>query len=140
MEHDILDSMKECKIWNGSIDRLGYGRIGKKRILAHRFTWESFHGPIPKGLVIRHLVCNNPSCVEITHLAIGTQADNMKDKFIHGTNPAGERNGRAKLKRQQVDEIREKYLNNKVTHAELAKEYKVSRTQITRIINKQRFI
>lgn len=28
---------------------------GKKNVLVHRFVWEYFNGPIPKGLVVDHI-------------------------------------------------------------------------------------
>ena len=69
------------------------------------------HGPIPEGLVIMH-ICDNPKCVEITHLRIGTHADNVADKCAKGRHGSpgkvnvGERNGLAKLTADKVRMIR----------------------------------
>lgn len=58
----------------------GYGDIwlsGKNRI-ASRVSWALFNGPVPAGLIVRHL-CDNPPCVNPMHLAIGTHKDNAQD-------------------------------------------------------------
>jgi hypothetical protein len=74
-----------CLLWQGAKVEKGYGRIrvdGKTRVL-HRAVWEEHHGPIPPGMVVRHS-CDEPSCYEITHLVLGTYADNEADKRERG--------------------------------------------------------
>ena len=82
---------------------------------------------------IRHL-CNNSWCVEIEHLALGTHADNMADKAEAGS-VLGEDNPRAKLTEADVLRIRRRY--RFLTMRELAKEYNVSISTISSIVNKQ---
>jgi HNH endonuclease len=60
-------------------DKRGDFWHGRKVVRAHRFAYERACGPIPAGLVVRHL-CNNPLCVRPAHLAVGTHADNMDDR------------------------------------------------------------
>ena len=68
-----------CLLWTSSRNRQGYGRMKMRGyVSAHRLAWMLVNGPIPAGLLVRHL-CDNPSCVEASHLAIGTQKDNMQD-------------------------------------------------------------
>ncbi len=74
-----------CLEWTGYHNRLGYGyfKVGKKNIGAHRIAWEIVNGPIPAGLVIRHM-CHNPQCVNPAHLRLGSQADNVRDMMSSG--------------------------------------------------------
>jgi HNH endonuclease len=73
------DPLSGCHIWHGLLI-LGYGRIHfrKKVYLAHRLAWEAKHGPIPKGLVLRHR-CNVKRCCNPDHLVLGTRAENNAD-------------------------------------------------------------
>ena len=70
------------------------GRDGK-RFTLHRSLFEQVHGPVSLSRVVRHL-CNNPSCVNIEHLAEGTQADNIRDRGLAGRTARGSKNGRSR--------------------------------------------
>lgn len=75
-----VDKSGECWDWLGGKDRDGYGKIltyGKYN-RAHRFAWEIENGEIPDGMVVCH-VCDRPCCVRLSHLFLGTVADNNKD-------------------------------------------------------------
>jgi hypothetical protein len=71
----------DCWEWQGYVDKLGYGRLGKKR--AHRMSYEKHKGPIPAGLMVCHS-CDNRKCINPEHLWIGTQTDNMRDMAAKG--------------------------------------------------------
>jgi hypothetical protein len=66
-----------CWNWIGALKENGYGAFGvnAKSGYAHRFSYEHFHGPIPKGLTIDHL-CKNRRCVNPDHLEAVTQREN----------------------------------------------------------------
>lgn len=53
------------------------------KMYAHRWVWEAVNGPIPKGMVVRHK-CDNRLCYRLSHLELGTQADNVADMVAHG--------------------------------------------------------
>ena len=61
-------------------DSGGYGHLSRqgKRLLAHRWTWEQAHGPIPEGLWVCH-TCDNPPCINLDHLWLGTPTQNTAD-------------------------------------------------------------
>jgi len=78
---------KGCLEWQGHLLHNGYGqmRVNGKRIKAHRFAWESVNGDIPDGLLVLHK-CDNPRCVNIEHLYLGTQKENARDRDSRGRN------------------------------------------------------
>jgi hypothetical protein len=80
-----VDKSDNCWIWKGTIHKNGYGRlhIGKKSCYAHRVSWYLKHGEIPIGLCVCH-TCDNPLCVNPSHLWLGTIADNMHDRDKKG--------------------------------------------------------
>ena len=81
----------ECIEWTGARSAAGYGRLGTK--YAHRVAYEKAHGPIARGMVVRHR-CDNPPCVNPAHLELGTQADNMRDMAVRGRASSGEAHAR----------------------------------------------
>jgi hypothetical protein len=72
----------DCIEWSGTKNPAGYGlfHLGKRgqNTLAHRFAWKYQHGDVPEGLLVCHK-CDNPSCVNVDHLFLGTHKDNMRD-------------------------------------------------------------
>ena len=79
-----------CRIWQGSVDRYGYGRVRLKmqnkvheQMTASRWIWRMANGPIPEGMVVRHK-CDNPPCFRLSHLELGTVADNNRDASERG--------------------------------------------------------
>ncbi len=75
-----------CLEWMDYHNAEGYGRFsvrtGRNR-RAHRIAWEIVNGPIPAGLVIRHM-CHNPLCCNVEHLRLGTYAENTQDMMRSG--------------------------------------------------------
>jgi hypothetical protein len=74
-----------CLLWQGSLDNGGYGtiQIAGKVIKTHRAAWEAAYGPVPPGLKVCHR-CDVRSCIEPTHLWLGTQRENMQDAGAKG--------------------------------------------------------
>ena len=82
-----------CWVWTGKPNRGGYGTLnvrGRGPQLAHRMAWEMTHGGIPDGLFVLHK-CDNPPCVRLDHLFLGTTMDNMADAKQKGRMASGDR-------------------------------------------------
>ena len=94
---------RDCLEWTGATQKGGYAgvSIGGQNYLLHRLVWESVNGPIPDGLVIRHK-CNNPPCLNIGHLRLGTQADNIQDRDESGHTTKGQDHYLAVLTNEDV--------------------------------------
>jgi hypothetical protein len=132
------DNPEGCWNWIGGHFVNGYGFfcIGKKIIRAHRFSYEITYGPIPEGIYVCHK-CDNKSCINPSHLFIGTPADNMRDKINKGRCPNGEQVACAKLTENEVREIRRRYEEGGITQAKLADFYGVSVSGILLILKRR---
>jgi hypothetical protein len=62
--------------------------VAGKRVAVHRLAWEFSNGEIPQGMFVCHR-CDNPKCFEVSHLFLGTAADNMADKIAKGRGRGG---------------------------------------------------
>lgn len=77
--------VSDCEEWSRARDKDGYGvrRVGTRTVKAHRHAYEQKHGPIPDGMLVMH-TCDNPPCVNLDHLRLGTVADNNRDMARKG--------------------------------------------------------
>jgi hypothetical protein len=71
-----VDKTETCWLWTGAMLN-GYGKFwAGKTVFAHRWSYERFIGPIPKGLHLDHL-CRVPACVRPDHLEAVTNRENV---------------------------------------------------------------
>ena len=130
-----LDPDTGCHNWRWADGTKGYRgliRFRGRRRLPYHVTWELSNGPIPQGSQINHS-CDNGRCINVEHLYLGDQFDNVRDIRRAG-NLAMQ-----KLTWEQVKEIRERYEPGKISHKSLALEYDVTDAAIRQIIINKTF-
>lgn len=129
----------ECWLWLALLSTSGYGKLWvaeQTYVLAHRWSYENFIGPIPVGAEMCHS-CDTPACVNPLHLFVGTHQENMADSSSKGRQKntrAGDKNGRAVLSHEQVSQIRLRYVPRRGILTEMAREYGVSRSAISQVV------
>lgn len=125
-----------CRNW------FGYGIVRRegRAVRHHRWIYALANGLTLAdldGLEIRHR-CDNPGCINPSHLIAGSHTDNMRDMAERGRNrqPKGERNGRAKLTEGTVAEIRSLVAAG-VPHREIASHVGIDKSQVSRVATRK---
>lgn len=121
-----------CWEWTGNTLSNGYGQIDQMG--AHRVAWSLKNGPIPFGMFVCHK-CDNPSCVRVDHLFLGSPKDNTADMLQKGRHPHGVEIGTNKLTKAQIESIRSEYASG-ASQTSLAKKYGVGQPHISSIVRK----
>lgn len=131
----------ECWPWTGCIGTKGYGGFKfPNGNSAHRYSWSLKNGPIPIGALVLHK-CDNRSCVNPSHLFVGTPAINSKDMTNKNRQSKGEHRPLHKLTEEQVKLIRFLYRPKcrKLGARKLAAKYGVSPDLILLIVRRKRW-
>lgn len=130
-----VGSVDDCWLWTGAKNGDGYGSVGNGNggtMLAHRAMWEQEFFKIGPGLCVLHR-CDNPPCVNPSHLFLGTQADNVADCVRKG------RRNQVRYKKLNAErhaEIRDLYATGEFSYAELGRRYGVTYQTIRHIVQK----
>lgn len=126
----ITEPNTGCYLWLGGVDK-GRGYIWHnrhKKETAPRVVYRLFKGNFPNNLMIRH-TCDNPLCVNPTHLLVGTAQDNRNDCVRRNRQAKGSTHvGSRKLTPDQVKYIRES--NERTT--DLAKMFGVHQSTVSK--------
>ena len=123
--HGYPNSQGHHRFVNGRVDG---------EVMVHRWIYKRDVGELSSDEVVRHL-CHNPSCIEPSHLAKGSQKDNVQDSIRDGRwDPPNK-----KITREIAEEIREKYKKGKKTQAEIGKKYGLSAVAVSLIVNHKRW-
>lgn len=130
-----VDRSGDCWNWTAWRDRNGYGsfRINapRKCVKAHRFSYAIANGGIPSG---EHLVCHkcdNPSCVNPSHLFLGSPLTNARDMIQKKRNKphVGVNNPRAKFDVWDIICIRA----DRRSYETIAKDYNITAGRVSEI-------
>lgn len=128
--------INECWECKGGKTKDGYGKFWLgKTMKSHKVSYLIYRGEIAHGRCVLHK-CDNRKCVNPKHLWLGTQKENIQDMIKKGRaiKATGERNGGAKLRWQEVTEIRDLYKTGRFSYNDFARKYHVSESTIKRLM------
>ena len=134
---DVINDENSCWEWQGFLDKNGYGTIEVNGVTlrVHRLAYEIQTGEsIPDGFVVRHYVCDNPSCCRGSHLRVGTQKDNVQDMLDKLRQSFGEDHWASKLSTEEVERMRQLHESGNYSQVELADMFEVTPTSVNKIV------
>jgi hypothetical protein len=127
----------DCVLWNGAVNKGGYGITsyqGKSK-MTHRLIYEIHNGEIPKTLKVLHS-CDHPNCINIDHLRVGNQKDNMDDmrdrnreNFLKGLD-----HPLSKVNNHMIDHIIFLYTIEKEKQSDIAYWMGISQNTVSKIL------
>ena len=104
----------------------------------HTLILLAFRGPCPPGMECRHLN-GDPTDNRAENLAWGTKVENAEDRDRHGTSLRGEKNHKAKLTREQVEQVWELYLTDDLTQVEVASFLGLPRRAVQKVLSGEKW-
>jgi len=135
-----VDKSGGCWNWIASRNRKGYGQFDWRKLgrpyLAHRVSWIMHNGGDLGGLCVLHR-CDNPACVNPSHLWVGTPAENSTDMVKKGRSSKGENHCHAKLTPSDIVKIRDLFSQGALTQAQIGERFGVARTTISSIVTRR---
>ena len=136
--------MSPCVHTTYALNSSGYGgcRYLGVKVGAHVAAYCRAHGMHPndlKGKVVQH-ICDCRSCVNLSHLVLGTQSTNIRDALDKGRLPQATRtraDGKGKISHEVIVEAAQRYVciqGHSSNIKELAGEYGVHPQYLRRLI------
>lgn len=111
-------------------------------VLSNRAAWLVFNGSIPPDKRVLHR-CDVPSCVNPTHLFLGTMKENSCDMVNKRRNRypvlKGESNPMSKLTIHKASEIKSLYACGDYSLMDLASRFGVTRSTVFRTVHGKTF-
>lgn len=137
---NYIETDTGCWEYQGYCARKGYGNIhistGSRKstycYLLHRVSYYYHSNINPASLVVRH-DCDNPCCINPTHLRLGTHKDNSRDAVERGRNAKGEKIWNSKLTNDCVINIKKRLREGGETQTKIARDFGVTRSAINNI-------
>ena len=130
-------SSGECWAWVAGkrVGQYGVFAVKRKSWLSHRLSYLIEHGELPENLDVCH-ACDNPSCVNPSHLWLGTHHENMADKVHKGRCNArkGSAHPAARIDEALVRTARALWAEGNITQREIARRLSVSASLINRAV------
>lgn len=134
---DKVNKTSGCWLWTAWRNNKGYGAFSAKHPnggysnkLAHRESWEMANEKkIPAGLCVLHS-CDNPACVNPSHLFLGTKKDNTQDMLKKGRNRSydahGEDHHRSTITKEIAKTMRHLYWAERRSQHEIGRFFDVT--------------
>jgi hypothetical protein len=133
-----------CWTWTGSTNQYGYGLFGiggsGNTMVAHKVHWTLIaKRELLNGMKLLHK-CDDPPCVRLDHLFVGTHADNMRDMVAkrRASFPSGSDHYRTRLRFEDACEIRRLRLSGMSVN-DIAERYGRKPNTISKIIHHKRW-
>lgn len=113
-----------CWLFLGAWNKDGYGNVTYmgRTFSAHRLAYELLVNVIPRGISVLHH-CDNRACINPDHLFLGTQDDNVQDMISKGRDNF---TARAKLSAEQVAQIRELIVEERLSLSAIGRMFDVT--------------
>lgn len=127
---------KLLKPWPNRDGHLAYGIYSDGKFchrFGHQLVLTAFSGPCPDGMEGCH-GNGNPADNRLDNLRWDTRKANAEDCIRHGRRPRGADHGRAKLRAEDVLEIR-RLVHQGETRASVSRRYGISNGHVTKIMD-----
>lgn len=125
-----------CIPWTGYKTTTGYGVLrvaskGSRKTTAHRIAWVIERGDLDPEMLVLHR-CDNPSCVNVEHLFLGSPKENTDDMVSKRRHAWRDGQPWQKLTAQDAARIRD-LRRSGLTQQKIADQFGVSRPLISLI-------
>jgi len=133
LKTSMSDESGGCWEWGGYKNKYGYGILSSSGLpkQTHVISYEQFVGNIPEGLCVCH-TCDNPGCVNPSHLFLATNEENSEDRNRKGRTLKGDKSPTAILTEKQVIRIK-KMIEKGISNTHIGKKFGVTSWTISRI-------